>query len=239
VADEQIQGQGQGSGTEQGQQGQGSGAETGQQGAGGDQQGAQVHGNTRTFDGPFDPDRARALIDNLRTVEKTLKQENADARKRLKEIEDAQLTEQQKLARDRDELAGKIPVYEARVRELAVNNEVLAEASGLGIISPKHAAKLLDQKAIQFDADGNPTNVKELLSQLVIDAPWLKAPAVVAGEQGQGQAARPAPNVPPANPPRTENPRPTFSKSQLNDFAFYTANKDAILQAMKEGRITD
>jgi hypothetical protein len=41
----------------------------------------------------------------------------------------------------------------------------------------------------------------------------------------------------PTNPARTDAVLPTFTRAQLGDRAFWNANKEAIMQAMKDGRV--
>lgn len=198
-----------------------------------------AHGNQRTFDGEYDESRARALIDNLREAEKLAKTQGAQARTelqqaqaKLKEYEDAKLSTEQRQTRDLDEYKDKVTAYESRMREMALWNEVLAESASLNIIDPRAAAKLLDSKAIKYGDDGEPTNVREELEKLLKDAPYLKK------AEGGVVNTRTTAATSTANPPRTDaTQKPTFKSSEIGDVKFWDANKDAILTAMREGRI--
>jgi hypothetical protein len=228
--DEQAQNQGQ-----NGNEGQNAGEGQAQEQAQTSGQGTErVHGNQRNWDGEFDPERARQLVENLRNSEKAEKERVRTLTAQLKEYEDAKLTEQEKVTRDLADKTAKLSAYETRMRELSLRNEVLAEAGSLDIIDPRAAAKLLDAKAINYDPEtGEPTNVREELEKLLAVSPYLKR-TTGTGQQAQVEA----PRTPPANPPRNGDAnKPTFTEAQVRDFPFYMANKAAIIQAMAEGRI--
>ena len=58
-----------------------------------------------------------------------------------------------------------------------LQTEINKLSPGLGIVDPQTARILLISGAeLQFDAEGNPTNVPALLEQLVKSKPFLAAP---------------------------------------------------------------
>jgi hypothetical protein len=130
------------------------------------------------FNEPFDEARARSLIDKLRPYEKRATDaENAleSAQQRLKEFEDADKTDMQKLA---DQVSNMTADLEASFRENR-RLKVQVMAGGLGIIDPAAAAALIDWDALGETPKDD--QLKAALTQMADDRPWLK------GNQQQGQ----------------------------------------------------
>lgn len=160
-----------------------------------------------------------------------LRRENADHRtklrdteKRLKELEDAQLSDAQKLQKRAEDGEKTVTTLRTRVAKA----EVKVAAVGAKIIDPDAAYQLIKDQ-IEFDADGEPKNVPALLEQLAKDKPYLV---------GDGRSVD-DPSSPGAPGNRRAGAGKTFTRSQIADRAFYLANKPAIEQAMREGRITE
>lgn len=144
----------------------------------------------------FDKERALATIRKLREAEKLSKQQAKELetlRSQAKAAEEAQLTEQQRLAKRSEDQAAKLADLErqqadwARERqELTTRQEVLAESARLNIVDPDAAYRLLDLAALEYDDAGKPKNVKAVLQALVKGKPYLVASA------GGGSPANPA-----------------------------------------------
>jgi len=62
-----------------------------------------------------------------------------------------------------------------RAQERTLNYEVRLQAAQMGIVDPDVAARLLDWSEIEYDDNGSPTNVQDLLDSLVKTKPYLKA----------------------------------------------------------------
>ena len=98
---------------------------------------------------------------------KELRNEAAANRTKASELETRATTAETKVAQ-----------LEQRLRARDVEAEVAKHAGELKIASASAAFKLLDQSKVQFDKDGNPTNVKELLTELIKTETFLVNPAV-------------------------------------------------------------
>lgn len=161
-----------------------------------------------------------------------LRAEAADYRKRLRELEgkvkaeeEAKLTEQEKLQKRLAELERKEAEYQQILQARTLEYEVKLQASRLGVVDPEAAYRLLDVKQIEFDDDGKPTNLEKVLKELVAQKPYL----VVSGGTPS-----------PTNPAQGRvSGQQVFTRSQLRDPKFFAANREAIMQAMREGRILE
>lgn len=116
---------------------------------------------------------------------KKLRQEHNSLRKRLAEFEKAEqerqaatLTETQKAAQRAEAAEAALKSTRARIGA----SELKLAAQSAGIIDTDIAAALLGAK-VDYDADGEPTNVADLVTQLKKDKPHL------FGQQGQQQRA--------------------------------------------------
>ncbi len=124
---------------------------------------------------------------------KKLRQEANALRKRLKayddakaEAEQAQLTETERLKK---QLADK-EVELANVAKAAkadkLNAEVRVQAMSLGFADPSDAATFMATAAIEYDEQGAPTNVKDLLQALLKAKPYLGGKAAPQPATGGG-----------------------------------------------------
>jgi hypothetical protein len=137
----------------------------------------------------------RRLRDEIKDL-KPLSKELADAKTKLGEYEKAQLTETEKLKKERDEATARATEIEARARQRVIRSEVRVVASELGFADPSDAHRFLDDDAIELDDDGEPKNVKALLEKLAKDKPYLlkaedKGTAFPARHDQMGIAAEP------------------------------------------------
>lgn len=104
---------------------------------------------------------------------KALRRSEADARTklkaaeaRLKADEDAKLTEQQRLEQRAKDAEEKLANIQRAHQERAIGYEVRLAAAKLGIEKPEAVVKLLNLAAVEYDADGQPTNIEKLLIEL-------------------------------------------------------------------------
>lgn len=136
---------------------------------------------------PTDPETARARADaakyrtQLRETQKSLK-ELQDA---AKEKEDAEKTELQKVIDRATLLESQLREKDEKVKHLTLRQEVLLAAGSQSIIDPDGAYRLLDTAQVEYDEEGNPTNIDDLLTKLVEAKPYLK------GSGSGGGAPRP------------------------------------------------
>ena len=154
--------------------------------------------------------------------------EHKTAAQRLKEIDDKGKTDLQKLADEKKSAEDRLTVAEARAHDTALRLSVEREARKAGFLDEDDAARLIDTKAVKFDADGNPTNVSDLLADLAKAKPHLVKTADTATARTGNSS----------NPNRSRAANATrFTESQLRDPKFYNENRAAILLALREGRI--
>ena len=114
------------------------------------------------------------------------------------ELEQAQLTEQQRLEVRATEAERIAASAAERVSSAMIASEVKVRASQLGIIDPEAAYLLLDRTNVRYGEDVGVTGVEEALTQLLEDKPYLKG------------AANRAPNI----NPQSGEPAPTLRLSE-------------------------
>jgi hypothetical protein len=130
---------------------------------------------------PNDPPKEEQKPENFsREYVEGLRKEAADNRRKavaaeakLKEQDDAKLSETERLQKERDEATARAEQTEARARQRVIRSEVRVVASELGFADPSDAHRFLDDDAIELDDDGEPKNVKALLEKLAKDKPYL------------------------------------------------------------------
>jgi hypothetical protein len=130
-----------------------------------------------------------------------LNRENAALRKRMKEAEaklkereEADLSEQEKANRRMIDLQAELEQTRSRVKETALRATVAQEASKLGIVDAEAASLLLNHDALEWDDEaGKWLGVPEAMHDLTLERPWLV------------QSATPAQDANPANPARRRN----------------------------------
>ncbi len=163
---------------------------------------------------------------------KRLRAEAAEYRKRMRELEqavkqheEAKLSETERLQKRLSELEREQATYQRERQERTLKYETMLQASRLGIVDPEAAYRLLDLTKIEFEDDGTPKNVEAALKDL------LKAKPYLASQQPSSIAS--------TNPARSAVSPAVFTRSQLRDPAFFKAHRDAIMQAVREGRIME
>jgi len=102
------------------------------------------------------------------------------------ELEQAQLTEQEKLEARAVEAERKVASATEQIASAMIASEVKVRASQMGIIDPDAALLLVNRANIRYTEDEGVTGVEVALTQLVEDKPYLK-----------GSPANRAPNLNP------------------------------------------
>lgn len=176
-----------------------------------------------------------------------VRRENAETRTKLRtfetaaeEAQRAQMTREERLAADLATSEKMRADESVKRQELAMRYEVQLHATRLNIVDPTDAMKLIDASQIEYDDDGAPKNIGQVLQALVAAKPYLANAANTAS--GAQSVNRPAPtNASPTNPASTGNGRAanTFTESQIAAMSpdEYKRNRAAINQAVREGRI--
>jgi hypothetical protein len=124
----------------------------------------------------FDAARAQRTIEQLREEIKASKataKELSVAQARLKEIEDKDKSEVERLAGTARETSEKLTAAEQRARDLAIRLSVERAARKLGFIDEDDAYRLIDRSTVEMDDGGDPTNVDALLAALAKAKPHL------------------------------------------------------------------
>lgn len=129
---------------------------------------------------------------------KELRSENASLRRRLKALEEserkrdeADMSEQEKLARRTQELEAQLEQRNTEARRLALESAVAVRSNALGIVDAEVAVALLDTGSLDYDETGRPDSesLDLALKRLIKAKPYLKTQPPAAS---------------PANPARTE-----------------------------------
>jgi hypothetical protein len=124
------------------------------------------------FGDTFDPDKAWELIQNLRRNERTLKTQNTQTANKLKEIEDADKTEFQKLTEKVTALTTEIGSYKQRETEASQRSAVAEIAKKNGAIYPEDVYALI-RDGIELDSSGAVTNAEGLIQNLRTSRPAM------------------------------------------------------------------
>ena len=90
------------------------------------------------------------------------------------ELEQAQLTEQEKLEARALEAERKAASAAEQISSAMIASEVKVRASQMGIIDPDAALLLIDRTNVRYSEDDGVTGVDAALTQLMDDKPYLK-----------------------------------------------------------------
>ena len=174
-------------------------------------------------------DAGKRALEAERQARKETEAKLRDAEARLKAHDDEKLSETERLQKAASEAETKRVALEQENQELRIGHAALLHAQRLGVSDSAAAVRLLDTSLLEFEQDGRPkeTSLDKAFSALLEQHPILKAEG-----NGAGLATGPT------NPPRPRGGG-SFTRAQLRDAEFFRANRDAILLAQKEGRITE
>jgi len=150
----------------------------------------------------FDQERAMATIRKQREEVKTYKAQAKEAealRNRLQQIEDADKTESQRLTDQVADYQQREQTWAAEKKDTSLRLAVSERAQELGITSPRLAVAALkmDGTTIEWDNEDNPTNLDDVLAELIEREPGLKGtpapPRKPATNAGDGSKEGPPP----------------------------------------------
>ena len=144
----------------------------------------------------------------LRQEAHSLRQRLAQAEKRVKEHDDAQLSDRERLEKRVAELEESLTAAQAAARDKALRLLVEREARAQKFVDEDAAVLLLPSVgAVEFDDDtGEPKNVKALLKKLAEQKPYLVA------RDSATATAQPAPQAPQAGAALPGTPRPDSAR---------------------------
>lgn len=155
------------------------------EGDGADQGSGQAQGAEGTQSGTgggeeFDKDRALATIKAQRESENALKSELQATKTRLKEIEDKAKTAEESKLSEAEQTQKKIAELESKLEQTSTQGRarvakaaIKAAAAKAGATYPDHIPKLIDADSVEYDDDGEPTNVDKLVEGLKKSSPGL------------------------------------------------------------------
>lgn len=148
-------------------------------------------------------DDTQRQLDELRAALKKANAEAASHRHKANELdrlkaetEAAKLSETEKLQKKLAELQSQHDNVTRQSQERIINYEVRLQAATMGIVDPDAAAKLLDWSAIEYNDDGSPTNIDDLLKKLAKAKPYLVGKPAAPTSGGA------------TNPPRSQSSAP-------------------------------
>lgn len=127
------------------------------------------------------PDSANKIIKDFAKDRGLTVEELVD---KFKTYEDASKTESEKLTTERDEAVEKASRLEERVREKAGKAAITSEATKANAIDAD-AVYALVSGALEYDDDGEPTNVDDVMKAAKADHPKLFKAAAGAGDGGK------------------------------------------------------
>lgn len=116
---------------------------------------------------------------------KAARKEAASYRTRVKEFEDAQKTEAQRQQEALEAANGRVATLLTRVRDLTAQSAVTDAAREAGAIEPALIYRAV-RGDLEFDDDGNPTNVDAVLADLKASAPSVFRASGGSGDGGRG-----------------------------------------------------
>ncbi len=128
----------------------------------------------------FDKERALTTIRTLRAAEKASKAQAKELealRAKVTEQEQAQLSAAERAELKAQDAEARAKAAEARAKSIALRASVERHAHRLNIVDDDAAFRLLDLSAIEYDAEGEPSNVESLLKDLTKAKPYLVAVA--------------------------------------------------------------
>jgi len=97
-----------------------------------------------------------------------------DRAARADELEQAQLTEAEKMEARAIEAEKKVNDAQQQIADAMIASQVKVRASQMGVVDPDAAFLLLDRSNVQY-ADGNVTGVDDAIASLLEDKPYLRA----------------------------------------------------------------
>ena len=96
----------------------------------------------------------------------------------LQAFKDAQLTEEQRVTQERDDLLAQQETWQREKRDTTLKLAVYSATAELGIADADLAIAALDHSQVEWSAEGKPENLEVLLTDLLERKPLLKTTAV-------------------------------------------------------------
>lgn len=208
---------------------------------GGDDNGANSNNNANQNQGGDkgnegkgnEPMIPKSRLDEESTKRKELEKWKAEREKADQEAEQKRLEEQGKFKELADKEKARADELETRYQKNAKLNALKLEAIKNGTVDADAVVALANLEEIKLSEDGSvdTTSVTAIIENMKANKKYLFGEGSTNNNTNIG-ANGGAPNG-------GSNTTPTFKRSQLSDPKFYKDNRDAILQAQREGKIVD
>jgi len=137
-------------------------------------------------------DPGKRALDEERAARREAEKRAATTEAELKKIKDAQLSETERREARLAELESQNATLAAAVQRHRLEAAATAAARKANFWDPDLAYALLDQSAVEFDADGKPKNVEALVKAIAADKPRLINGGAGAPDFGGGHRGAPA-----------------------------------------------
>ena len=193
------------------------------QGGGNDLDLSKLEGDqlTKVLENPnlFQLPRIKELLDASKELKTLKEQKAADDQKSLEE--------QGKFKELADQRATENSTLKEQIQNMTIDQALTTKLVPEGVVDIEAALKLADRSKIKVDEDGKVTGVEEVIESLKTGKAYLfgkGSQPTVGGPTNSG--------TPPSGPMK-------FKRSQLQDNAFYQANRKEILEAQRQGLIED
>lgn len=128
----------------------------------------------------FDQDAVNRMMANVRREERSKYADYGELKERsqkLDEMEQAQLSENEKLAQRATEAERQATDATQRMADIAISAEVRVKAVQMGVVDPDAVYLLMDRSSLSYDATNGVTGVEDALSRVLEEKPYLKGSA--------------------------------------------------------------
>jgi hypothetical protein len=141
---------------------------------------AQGGGEAQTTTAPQTPaaktaEQLQAELDAALRRMQAADQNNAKSQAELKKLQDAQLSEQEKMKRDLAEAQQKLAEREAAIQQERIKNAFVTDNT-YDWHNPTAALKLADLSGVEIKDDGSVTGLKDALKAIADANPWMIKP---------------------------------------------------------------
>ena len=165
--------------------GEGGGGAGANDGEGNNDGNTGANDNHGTGDGGDDLTALKSALDKERKAARDAAKQIKTLQAKLDEIENAGKPESEKLSRERDAATQRAEAAEQRLRDANARVAVTEAATKANAISVRAVLKLIEDD-LDFNDDGEPTNVDALITQARKDEPQLFRAAAGSADGGKG-----------------------------------------------------
>lgn len=169
--------------------------------------------------------RVQKLVGDSKQLEDLQKQQKADEDKRLEDQK-----EFEKLAETRK---SELEEKDQTIQNLQINQALTNKLVPEGVVDLEAAIQLIDRSKIKIEDNGQVTGVDDAIKSL------KEGKAYLFNNSGNDQSLGSSSNGGNQQGGNQQQQQTKFKRSQLQDPKFYKDNRDAILEAMRNGQIED